>query len=95
MDLKIGDLPEHFEYVANKIGLDNLNILIKEFGGMSVYFPTEKMLYKEARDRNIINEFNGFNYKELADRYNISVSYTRSIISKNKKKYLNKDKGLL
>lgn len=85
MDLKISDLPEQFEDIANKIGIENVGILIKEFGGSSVYFPTEKMLYKDARDRNIIEEFNGFNYKELATKYNISVSYTRSIINKGKR----------
>lgn len=85
MDFKISDLPEQFEDIANKIGLENMSILIKEFGGSSVYFPTEKMIYKDARNRNIINEFNGFNYKELATKYNISVSYTRSIINKGKR----------
>lgn len=49
-----------------------------------MYFHTEKMVYKNARDIEIIEKFNGFNVKELANIYNMSESYVRSIIGKNK-----------
>ncbi|MBS6509298.1 MAG: transcriptional regulator [Paraclostridium bifermentans] len=80
MDLKISDLPPQFESIAMKVGIDITKMLFKEFGGTSVYFPTEKMIYKDARDREIIEKFNGFNVKELASNYNMSESYIRSII---------------
>ena len=44
------------------------------------YFPTEKMIYKEARDREIISEYNGFNIRYLASKYNMSEGYIRYII---------------
>lgn len=84
MDLKMSDLPPQFENIAIEIGIDRVKALFKEFGGTSVYFPTEKMIYKEARDREIIEEFNGFNVKELASKYRMSESYVRTIIRKNK-----------
>ncbi|EQK40110.1 Mor transcription activator family protein [Paraclostridium bifermentans] len=84
MDLKMSDLPPQFENIAMEIGIDRVKALFKEFGGTSVYFPTEKMIYKEARDREIIEEFNGFNVKELASKYRMSESYVRAIIRKNK-----------
>ena len=84
MDLKISDLPPQFENIAMRVGIDITKVLFEEFGGTSVYFPTEKMIYKEARDREIIEEFNGFNVKELASKYRMSESYVRSIIRKNK-----------
>lgn len=84
MDLKISDLPPQFESIAMKVGMDITKMLFKEFGGTSVYFPTEKMIYKDARDREIIEKFNGFNVKELASNYNMSESYIRSIIRKVK-----------
>ena len=84
MDLKMSDLPPQFENIAIEIGIDRVKALFKEFGGTSVYFPTEKMIYKDARDREIIEEFNGFNVKELASKYRMSESYVRSIIRKNK-----------
>lgn len=80
MDLKISDLPPQFESIAMKVGMDITKMLFKEFGGTSVYFPTEKMIYKDVRDREIIEKFNGFNVKELASKYNMSESYIRSII---------------
>ncbi|MEG1312451.1 MAG: Mor transcription activator family protein, partial [Romboutsia sp.] len=72
MELKISDLPPQFENIAIKIGIDITKVLFEEFGGTSVYFPTEKMIYKESRDREILSQFNGFNIKELASKYNMS-----------------------
>jgi Mor family transcriptional regulator len=85
MDLKISDLPPQFENIANRLGIEKAKWLFEEFGGTSVYFPTEKMIYKEARDREIISEYNGFNHRELAAKYNMSESYIRAIINRNKK----------
>ncbi|MGL5712307.1 MAG: Mor transcription activator family protein [Paraclostridium sp.] len=85
MDLKISDLPPQFENIANRLGIDKAKWLFEEFGGTSVYFPTEKMIYKEARDREIVSEYNGFNHRELAVKYNMSESYIRAIINRNKK----------
>lgn len=84
MDLKISDLPPQFENIANKLGIDKAKWLFEEFGGTSVYFPTEKMIYKESRDREILSKFNGFNIKELASKYNMSESYVRAIIRQKK-----------
>ena len=50
-----------------------------------MYFPTEKMIYKEARDREIRSKYNGFNIKELAIKYNMSESYIRAIINRAQK----------
>ena len=85
MELKISDLPPQFENIAIRVGIDITKVLFEEFGGTSVYFPTEKMIYKEARDREILSKFNGFNIKELASNYNMSESYIRAIINRHKK----------
>ena len=84
MNLKISDLPPQFESIAIKLGIDQVKLLFKEFGGTSVYFPTEKMIYKEARDRDIISEYNVFNIRYLASKYNMSEGYIRYIIREKK-----------
>lgn len=84
MELKISDLPPQFENIAIRVGIDITKVLFEEFGGTSVYFPTEKMIYKEARDREILSKFNGFNIKELASKYDMSQSYVRAIIRQKK-----------
>ncbi|MGL5713886.1 MAG: Mor transcription activator family protein [Paraclostridium sp.] len=85
MDLKISDLPPQFENIANKLGIEKAKWLFEEFGGTSVYFPTKKMIYKDARDREIMADYNGFNHKDLAIKYNMSESYIRAIINRHKK----------
>lgn len=85
MKLKLSDLPPQFENIAMRLGIEKAKWLFEEFGGTSVYFPTEKMIYKDARDREIISQFNGFNHKELAVKYDMSESYVRSIINRHKK----------
>lgn len=80
------NLPVQFENIAIELGIDKIKALFKEFGGTSVYFPTEKMIYKDARDREIVSEYNGFNHKELAAKYNMSESYIRAIINRHKKR---------
>ena len=85
MKLKLSDLTPQFENIALELGIEKAKLLFREFGGTSVYFPTEKMIYKDARDREIISEFNGFNHKELAVKYDMSESYVRSIINRHKK----------
>ena len=57
MELKISDLPLQFKNIAIELGIDKIKALFKEFGETSVYFPTEKMIYEEARDREIISEY--------------------------------------
>ncbi|CEN31332.1 Mor transcription activator family protein [Paraclostridium sordellii] len=84
MELKISDLPPQFENIAIRVGIDITKVLFEEFGGTSVYFPTEKIIYKEARDREILSKFNGFNIKELASKYTMSESYVRAIIRQKK-----------
>ncbi|MGL5751768.1 MAG: Mor transcription activator family protein [Paraclostridium sp.] len=34
-----------------------------------------------------IAEYNGFNHKELVSKYNMSESYVRAIINRNKKSF--------
>ena len=80
MDFRISDLPEQFTNIATKIGLENTKELFKEFGGTSVYFPTIKKVNKLARDREIVSNFNGFNTKELALKYDMSENNIKVII---------------
>lgn len=86
MELKISDLPPQFESLASQLGIEQTILLFKEFRGTCVYFPTEKMIFKEARNREIASNYNGFNIKELVLKYNMSESYIRSIINKHKRK---------
>ena len=59
MELKISDLPPQFENIAIELGIDKIKAYLKNLGGHQCTFLLEKMIYKEARDREIISEYNG------------------------------------
>ena len=66
----------------------NLYDVIKGcIGGEQIYIPKEKKRLAKLRAVKIVNEFNGRNAKELARKYDYSVSHIQRIV---KQAYLNK-----
>ena len=68
-----------------RAGIDKLKLYLKNLVEHQYTFLLKKMIYKDARDREIVSEYNGFNHKELATKYNMSESYIRAIINRHKK----------
>lgn len=56
--------------------------LIEILGGSRVTFPDFKYLWRRERDRRIRNEFDGRNYQELAERYDLKTRWVREIIAR-------------
>lgn len=83
MDVEIKDIPESMINMVNIVGIRKFLEITKIYGGSSVYIPLYKSIIRPARDRDIIKKYNGFNEKELAKMYNISVYNIKRII-KNK-----------
>ena len=50
------------------------------YGGQLIYFPVKESLIREAKNRQIRAEFNGYNTKRLAKKYNMSEEGIRYII---------------
>lgn len=80
-DLTPADLPEPYRQMAPIIGMASTVKLAELYGGTGVYFPKVASALRAARDRKICEEFNGGNYKELAQRYNLSEVWIREIIA--------------
>lgn len=57
--------------------------LHKKYGGFKIYIPQRMPDYKER----IIEEFTGYNYDELAFKYNTSRSNVEEIIKQNKEEH--------
>ena len=51
-----------------------------KYGGNQFYIPQRMEGYKEQ----LLKEFNGYNYKDLAFKYNLTVAYVRELIKQNK-----------
>ena len=59
-----------------------LQIFFEELGGLRINVPTIVMIERVLRDQRIINNFTGFNYRELSLRFGLSVRQIRRIVNK-------------
>lgn len=78
-ELKIEEIEEPYRTIADKIGIQNLLRLSKQFGGMSIYIPKPDTLLRQAKYTLIKKEFNGYNHAQLARKYNLSEKWIRNI----------------
>ena len=67
--------------LAEIVGLEAYRKLIANYGGMHIYICKSETVLRELRNAEICNEFNGFNYRELAKKYNLSEKTVREILS--------------
>lgn len=79
-DINIEEIDERYKDIANKIGIQNFIRLTKEAGGSSCYVPKADSFLRNTRNRKIIEEYNGYNIKQLAKKYNLSIRWVREII---------------
>lgn len=82
--LRIEDLKEEQKELAETIGLQSYIKLMKNFGGSNIYIHKPERANIIARNKLIINDFTGYNYRELAKKYNLSKNALKQIISENK-----------
>lgn len=74
-------LPEPIYTMAQIVGLDKALELAKQFSGESLYIPKYESVMRQFVIRDIISDFNGYNYKYLAKKYNLSERYVRTLCS--------------
>lgn len=77
LDQLAGDQRE----LAETVGLEAYRKLVANYGGMHVYICKSETILRELRNAEICNEFDGFNYRELAKKYNLSEKTVREIVS--------------
>lgn len=76
--ITVDDLDGEQREIAECIGLESYLKLVEHFGGTSIYIQKSD---KSARDREIKELFNGYNYKTLARKFGLSESQIRRILS--------------
>lgn len=67
--------------LAECIGLEAYKKLIHTYSSSSIYISKENTITRDIRNKQIKNEFDGFNYLELAKKYNLSTRRIRDIVS--------------
>ena len=81
--LTIEMLPEQYQPLAEILGVQPLLKLAEQYGGASLYIPKVEALVKALRDKRIQKEYNGYNAKVLAQKYELSVNWGLNICKDN------------
>lgn len=74
------DIPETYQPVVSLIGLDNFLRLCRYAMGDELYFPMQESILRNARNRLIIQEYDGHNLAELSQKYNLTAKHIRNIV---------------
>lgn len=76
----IEDISESYRSVVGIIGIEKFIELSDYAKGDELYFPKVENVIAPARNRRIKKEWNGYNMKELADRYNLTTKQIGNIL---------------
>ena len=83
-DITLDELSDDQQELAECIGIDAYRLLVKHYGGNSIYISQPKSLIRTNRNEMICNDYNGKNIKELTRKYGLSVSTIRNILKTRK-----------
>lgn len=79
-DTSVEDLPEEMQTIAGLIGIENVLKLSHYVKGGKIYIPIPEALLRKARNRKIKEEYDGYNCRELAERWDITEDHVRKIL---------------
>ena len=70
--------------LANVIGLEAYKKLVQHYGGSYIYINKPDTVTRKERDAEICRKFNGKNYCQLAQEYNLTENRIRSILKQKR-----------
>lgn len=85
-NIDLEDLEGDQLQLATAIGIEAYRELVKEYGGTHIYIPEHEGFKATLRNADIRRDFNGYNFKELAKKYNLTESSIRRIVEDIKQK---------
>lgn len=71
--LTVDDIQGESQGIAEAIGMEAYIKLLEYHGGDTVYIPQPDRLAQYVRQRLVRQDFNGFNHKELAKKWGLTV----------------------
>ena len=80
-NITFNDLDPEQRDLAECIGMDAYKNLLKNYAGSCVYVRQPNGVTKSKRNADIRREFNGYNHKELAKKFGLSVTMIRYILA--------------
>ncbi|TCJ95939.1 Mor family transcriptional regulator [Volucribacter psittacicida] len=75
---------------AMQTGIDIAQKIAKDWGGEVIYIPRAILFTLNERDLKIWREFNGFNHRELARKYGVSMQWVYQIVKRIQKEEIAK-----
>lgn len=80
-DVKMEDLPESCQQLAQVIGVEETALLMQECGGTYLYIPKSDSLMRLTRDRAILKKYNqGVPVRTIALQHALTESRVRAIL---------------
>ena len=83
-EISLDELDEKNQEIAEVIGIEGMFKLLEYFGGTRVYFNKIEEVTKGIRDKRIVNEYTGYNTKDLVQKYKLSEESIRRIVRASK-----------
>ena len=74
------ELPNLYQIITDLIGIENTLKLAELLGGETIYFPSPTALSRLVRNKRIQEEFNGYNERSLARKYNLSTKRISQLV---------------
>ena len=79
-ETRLEDIAERYRDIVAIVGIEKFVELSNYARGDEIYFPKVENVVSPARNRRIKKEYNGFNEKELADKYNLTIKQIWNIL---------------
>lgn len=75
-------LPDSYKYIAELIGLEKAIVILKHFGGSTIYIPKIDCFNRHQRNIKIVNDYkSGLTYSQISIKYDLTSVSVRNIIS--------------
>lgn len=75
-------LPDSYKYIAELIGPEKAFIILKHFGGSTIYIPKIDSYTRYTRNLEIVEAYkSGMTYSQLASQHGLTCVTIRNIIS--------------
>lgn len=74
------DIAERYRPIVDIIGVERFALLADYAAGDELYFPKTENIVIPARNRRVKAEWDGYNMKQLAEKYNLTINQIRNIL---------------
>ena len=81
-EIELEILPDSYKYIAELIGLEKAIVILKHFGGSTIYIPKIDSCNRYYRNKKIVDDYrSGLSYSQISTKYDLTSVSVRNIIS--------------